>query len=97
MPAEVTATASLGAESLTLVATMTRSSAARVSGFDAGARAFSTDRLGLYEPERRAAAGHLNNVKSNGSELEPRAASCLGLLSGFGLIHGLGFASTGLA
>jgi hypothetical protein len=73
-PFEVTTAAIVGAESLTLVATMTRSSAAQVSGLDAGARAFSADRFGLYEPELRAAAGHLYNVRSNGAELEPLAA-----------------------
>lgn len=73
-PFEVTTAATLGAESLTLVVTMTRSSALLVSGIEDGARAFTPERFAHHEPQLRAAAGQLYKVISNGAELEPRDA-----------------------
>jgi hypothetical protein len=73
-PFEVTTTAIVGAESMTLVATMTRSSAALVSQLQAEGKAFAADRFDRYEQQLRAAAPKLYEVSSNGERLEPREA-----------------------
>jgi hypothetical protein len=58
-PFEVTTTASVGAESMTLVATMTRASAALVSRLETDGKAFSADRFARHDPQLRAAARSL--------------------------------------
>lgn len=72
-PFEVTTAATIDVGSMTLLVTMTRSSAVLVSGVQAEALAFGPD-FSHHEPRLHAAARRLYAVRSSGEELEPLQA-----------------------